>query len=103
MKSVQIRGFSGPYFHVFGLNTEIYGANLRIQSEYRKIGIRKNSVFGHFSSNERRKKKEWHSLPSEQPTDCSLSKSSHPGVICKKICIDPTVLNSYIKTDKNKY
>ena len=41
--------FSGPYFPVFGLNTEIYGVNLRIQSEYRKIRIRKNSVFGHFS------------------------------------------------------
>ena len=41
--------FSGPYFPVFGLNTKIYGANLRIQSEYRKIRTRKNSVFGHFS------------------------------------------------------
>ena len=26
--------FSGLYFPVFGLNTEIYGANLRIQSKY---------------------------------------------------------------------
>ena len=25
--------FSGPYFPVFGLNTEIYGVNLRIPSE----------------------------------------------------------------------
>ena len=41
--------FSGPYFPVFGLNIEIYGVNLRIQSEYRKIRIRKNFVFGHFS------------------------------------------------------
>ena len=41
---------SAPYFPVFGLNTEIYGINLRIQSEYRKIRIRKNSVFGYFSS-----------------------------------------------------
>ena len=41
--------FSGPYFPIFGLNTEIYRVNLRIQSEYRKIRIRKNSVFGHFS------------------------------------------------------
>ena len=31
--------FSGLYFPVFGLNTEIYAVNLRIQS--------KNSVFGH--------------------------------------------------------
>ena len=29
--------FSGPYFPVFGLNTVIYGVNIRIQSEYRKI------------------------------------------------------------------
>ena len=26
--------FSGPYFPVFGLNREIYGVNLRIQSQY---------------------------------------------------------------------
>ena len=37
--------FSGPYFPVFGLNTEIYGVNLRIQSDYRKIRTRKSSVF----------------------------------------------------------
>ena len=36
--------FSGPYFLVFGLNTEIYGVNLRVQSEYWKIQARKNSV-----------------------------------------------------------
>ena len=41
--------FSGPYFLVFGLNMEIYKVNLRIQSKYRKIQTRKNSVFGHFS------------------------------------------------------
>ena len=41
--------FSGPYFPIFGLNTEIYSVNLRIQSAYRKICTRKNSVFGHFS------------------------------------------------------
>ena len=28
---------SGPYSHVFRLNTESYGVNLRIQSEYKKI------------------------------------------------------------------
>ena len=28
--------FSGPYFPVFGLNMEIYGVNIRIQSEYEK-------------------------------------------------------------------
>ena len=31
---------------------EIYGVNIRIQSEYRKIRTRKNSVFGHFSRSE---------------------------------------------------
>ena len=43
---------SGPYFPVFELNTEIYGANLHIQSEYRKIHIRNKSIFGHFSHSE---------------------------------------------------
>ena len=40
---------SGPYFPVVGLNMEIYFVNLRIQSEYRKIRTRNNSVFEHFS------------------------------------------------------
>ena len=40
------RDFSGPYFPVFGLNTEIYFVNIRIQSECRKIQIRRNSAFG---------------------------------------------------------
>ena len=40
---------SGPDFPVFGLNTEIYEVNLRIQSEYRKTRTRNNSVFGHIS------------------------------------------------------
>ena len=43
---------SDPYFPVFGLNTKIFSANLRIQSEYRKIRTRKNSVFGLFSRSE---------------------------------------------------
>ena len=41
--------FSGLYFPVFGLNKEFNGVNLRIESEYRQIRTRKNSVFGHFS------------------------------------------------------
>ena len=41
--------FSGPYFPVFGLNTEIYFLNFRIQAKYRKIRTTKNSIFGHFS------------------------------------------------------
>ena len=40
---------SGPYFLVFGLNTEIYSENLRSQSENRKTQTRNNSVFGRFS------------------------------------------------------
>ena len=44
--------FSGPHFPVFGLNTEIYYLNLRIQSEYRKIRSRKYSIFRHFSRSE---------------------------------------------------
>ena len=40
-KSVQILSVSGPYFHVFGLNTEIYFVNIRIQSKYVKIRTRK--------------------------------------------------------------
>ena len=43
---------SGPCLPVFGLKTEIYGINIRIQSEYRKIRTRNNSVFGHFSRSE---------------------------------------------------
>ena len=39
--------FSGPYFRVFGLNTEVYSVNLRIQSEYRKLRTRHNFVLGH--------------------------------------------------------
>ena len=55
--------FSGPYFPVFGLNTEIYSINLRTQSKYRKIRSRKNSVFEQFSPivalNQRYKKENW--------------------------------------------
>ena len=41
--------FFGPYVPLFRLTTEIYGVNIRIQSEYRKIRTRKNSIFGHFT------------------------------------------------------
>ena len=47
------RVIPGPYFPVFGLNTEICEVNLRIQSEYRKIWTWNNSVFGHFSHSDR--------------------------------------------------
>ena len=36
-KVSKYRVFSGSYFPAFGLNTEIYGVHLRIQSKYRKI------------------------------------------------------------------
>ena len=41
VKSVLIRNFSGTYFLAFGLNTEIYKVNLRIQSKCAKITTRK--------------------------------------------------------------
>ena len=40
VKSVRIRSYSGPHFRAFGLNTERYGASLRIHSDYRKMGTR---------------------------------------------------------------
>ena len=40
VKSVRIRSYSGPHFRAFGLNTERYGASLRIHSECRKMGTR---------------------------------------------------------------
>ena len=40
---------SGPHFPTFRLNTEIYFVNLYIQSDYKKIRTRNNSVFGHIS------------------------------------------------------
>ena len=36
-------------YPVFWLNMKIYSVNIRIQSEYGKIGTRKNSAFGNFS------------------------------------------------------
>ena len=40
VKSVRIRSYSGPHFSAFGLNTDRYGASLRIQSEYEKMRTR---------------------------------------------------------------
>ena len=48
MKNGEIRSFSGLYFHVFGLNMEIYEVNIRIQSKYGKIRTRKNFISRHF-------------------------------------------------------
>ena len=48
MKSIQIRSY---FWSVFSSIRTEYGEilSLRIQSEYRKMRTRKNSVFGHFS------------------------------------------------------
>ena len=48
VESVRIWSFSGPYFSAFGLSTEIYGVNLRIQSECGEIWTR-----GHFSHSDK--------------------------------------------------
>ena len=48
MKSVHVRSFFRPYFPVFGLNTEIYGVSLRIQSECGKIRTRKTPTTNTF-------------------------------------------------------
>ena len=45
--------FSGPYFLVLELNTEIYSLDLRIQSKCGKLRTRKNTVYGHFSRSEK--------------------------------------------------
>ena len=44
MKSVQIRSFSGPYFPVFGLNTETYG----VSPNTGKYGPEKTPYLGTF-------------------------------------------------------
>ena len=51
-KKSKYRVFSASYFRAFGLYTENYGVNLRIQSEDWKIRTRQNPVFGHFLRNE---------------------------------------------------
>ena len=40
-KTVRIWSFSGPFFSAFGMNMDIYGINLLIQSECGKIRTRK--------------------------------------------------------------
>ena len=40
--------FSGPYYPLFGLNTEIYSVNLRIQSKCRKYGAEKTPYLDTF-------------------------------------------------------
>ena len=46
MKSVQIRSFHGPYFSVFGLNTEIYSVDFLSKNVAKRYRIRnKNNYF----------------------------------------------------------
>ena len=56
------RVVSGPYFPLFRLNTRIYFVNLRIQSEYKKMRTKKNSVFGQFSRIDCYRKQAWLSV-----------------------------------------
>ena len=47
-KSVRIRSCSGPYFSTFGLNTEIFGVSLGIESEcgkYEPVKLRIRALF----------------------------------------------------------
>ena len=41
IKNASKMSFSGPYFHVFGLNTKIYSVSFHIQSECEKMRSRK--------------------------------------------------------------
>ena len=50
VKIVRIRSFSGPYFPVFGLNTERYCVSLRIQFERRKMRSRKTPKMDSFQA-----------------------------------------------------
>ena len=47
-KVSQYRVFSGPHFPAFGLNTEVYGVNHRIQSKCGKIKTRKTPYLDTF-------------------------------------------------------
>ena len=48
VKIVQKWGFSGAYFPVLGLNTEIYGVNFRFESEYGQTRTRKTPYLDTF-------------------------------------------------------
>ena len=88
-KSVQIRSFSGPYFPVFGLNTEIYPVNLRIQSKFGKIRTRKtpnlNIFHAAIAPNISIKSREWSGQnPKVQTTHLQLFKDLRAGYILGK-------------------
>ena len=50
LKVSKYRGFTDLYFPIFGLDTEIYRVNLRIQSEYKKYGPEKSPYLDTFTS-----------------------------------------------------
>ena len=52
VKSIQIQSFFWSVISCIWTEYGIYGVNLCIQYEYRKIRTRKISVFGHFSQSE---------------------------------------------------
>ena len=68
VKSVHIWRFSGPYFAVFGLNTERYGVYLRIQSKCWKMRIRKTPNTDTFQ--------EMYLVPCQIPSWIFFSKNS---------------------------
>ena len=52
VKSVRVRSFSGPYFHAFGMNSEIYGVKPPNSVQMRENKDQKNSEYGLFSPSE---------------------------------------------------
>ena len=56
VKRVQIRSL---LWSIFSFIQSTYGVNLHIQSEYREIRTRKNSVFGHFSHSVSNGNQQW--------------------------------------------
>ena len=56
VKNVSIQNCFGPYFPTFGIKTEIYRVNLRIQSGRENIQIRNLRIPAFFTQLERRVK-----------------------------------------------
>ena len=83
-KESKYGAFSGPFFSVFGLDTEIYGVNLRIQSEYRKIRTRKNTVLGHFLRSVTHKEWVYHRVNIFELTGMVYCNSSSLGILISK-------------------
>ena len=89
VKSVQIRSF---FWSVFSC----------IQSKYREIRTRKNSVFGHFSRSDMLKWNERTILKASSKPDCCVTRIAYRFVwiwylqiICKNICIKCFIKNKH--------